>query len=1668
MAVETLVLWIFVVALLGAAGFWLYTRRVIADPAYYVRLLAAAEEANKSNQIKRARRLYTKVIRGIARVKVPDATLKEHQGQAYLALGHMNTAADQSVQAMESYREAVRLLAAPPPDIIFAVAEDYARVHDRSPAAVDAYVTYMARRRGNRAADDIVERELQSQCAVGSSTGPNQLQNIVALTERVITADPDPAWPYYWGGRAYWGLTEPAQAQKLYAQAEERAPENPAIPYYSGLALASLEQHLDALAAFERSLVLHADQPEAHYNSALMLTILATSDFSERTERLEQALGHARLACELDADQGRYFNLRGRIESEQGAFAAALDSFSEAVHRAPGEFHYHFDKASVATTLGARSVAIEALRGALAIDNNHVQANVNLADLLLADSLPEEAERYYRQALTINSEAEAAQIGLGRALFVQGRDTEAAAIFAGVRHLTPEGRYTFGRVLLRLGQAGEAITELEDYTKERSADGVGLFYLGSAYAHTDQWDRAAQAYAAAETALTGEYSLTPVAPLVLGDCLIRVERWTEASEAYGRALALRPEDPRCHYSIGQLHGLTGDWRTARTAFERALSFDTGYAPALFGLGRALEAGAEFVQAATAYRQGLAAQPDWAQGWLRLGVVEAKLEHWVAATQALEKAHNLGLQNDELVAYLGAVRAQAKDYEAALSVWQGLTFEPKEETPLGQSVADAAFRFGTEQLASEVYPEAISAFENALHVAPTSAAVGIAIQEACVRYAQSLLTTTYDEAHRHEALAQLKRATELDPEDTRPPLYTAVVALLKGAPTEARMLLDHLVLHHPTEPVFLYHLAWSALAVGDATAAKTHLRAITPHAEAFFPGWQIASGNVALLEGFWEAAYEHYADSLGRRVTALIGEPIDREGSATADEQFGQDEPGNIMPSTCYVCGSQADDASGWLVDYHMIACPDCLDALLARLVVCAKQANRLSEASLLLEALAPLAGPLAPLHGYRGILRGLQGDTSGALSLLGPLHEAGTVSSTLAGAIARLYFRKSQSSAAEGDLSDAAEHMAQAAAADRTYRAAEQGLEVLKSWHLVNLAQSGRLTEALQAWENVLRNQPFDLALIHHVAILSYRNASVLSTTQPSSDELTGRGFEAHWRRAISTWATVLSSPSFWSMWREERLQDAGMSLSDDDLVMLREQFAEAFTRDLRDLASLAREAGTEGLVRQYEELELLWGYELRAAKVMSEVGPQHSVTGWPRGFACGTLMLEQLAPVPQARQPVRAMRTWLNDEADDKPLTLRRYFSPLGRYYYLLDDQRQDQAISELEHVASWPEATQLLADLLCMKGDELSQLGQGSEAIRYYDRARAYGADLTGRIEAVVSACMQASRSVQADDEQSYDEALAVLETGKQLIGDHPELLDGLAGIYAQKARMANNADRYAEAVAFIRFANQYRPGESQTLHFSRVILINWATELANKGEFEAALTHAREGLGYEYDEDAVKSLVFTFLKQKRYLELVSLVEVALEYDPDNPEYRFYHDRTLQLEGDRILSDRSVLNFAERAKAAEVLLDRTDPETIDSQVVTLRIVIYSLTGRKDEVFSYLERVLPNDSAFSSLRIRYLLDGLDEVKQALHVAMHNQGVKLLNEKKYVQAAAVLRGALRLDFSDDTRKMYAVSLAAQASELAGTDRAAARRLMREAAFHDAEEERWQQAVAALS
>ena len=174
--------------------------------------------------------------------------------------------------------------------------------------------------------------------------------------------------------------------------------------------------------------------------------------------------------------------------------------------------------------------------------------------------------------------------------------------------------------------------------KARFDQGVALFDVGQ--------------YSESLAEFNAALAIDPNQPGILaraGDCYVRLNRNEEALEAYDKAISFDPGDASLYAQKGVVLSRLGKAAESQEMFKRSAELDPkGAALNFYNLGVTMVNANEMDKAAEAFKQSVAADPNYAESYYMLGISLANDEAmFPAAVEAFKKYVEIGKKADQL-------------------------------------------------------------------------------------------------------------------------------------------------------------------------------------------------------------------------------------------------------------------------------------------------------------------------------------------------------------------------------------------------------------------------------------------------------------------------------------------------------------------------------------------------------------------------------------------------------------------------------------------------------------------------------------------------------------------------------------------------------------------------------------------------------------------------------------------------------------------------------------------------------------------------------------------------------------------------------------------------------------------------------------------------------------
>lgn len=468
-----------------------------------------------------------------------------------------------------------------------------------------------------------------------------------------------------------------------------------------------------------------------------------------------------------------------------------------------------------------------------------------------------------------------------------GKPAQAAPLLARAAERFPwDGGWweSAGRAAWLGGDAASAVRWLETGRDQEGLSGVGWVVLGEAYQQVGDPAAALGAWRIAEELGASPGALAAdrlEAHRCLGD-------WSGMTRDLQALAALRPGDSLVSYQLGLLLAVR-EPQKAQFYLAQAAELDPNLQPSasslleiirraqlqdepaftLLSVGRALAALAEWELAGEAFRQALAARPDYAEAWAYLG--EARQHPSAAAISAFGLDGLEGEKQDPIVhparrclsAAAGAEAPSSGQATALAALQRAVEIDPKslsahlflalywqrqnrfdlalevlrEAARLAPSNPSVHVELGNTLAAAGNLTAARAAFERAAALAP---------HEAVYWRALTLFTLRSDVQVRSLGLPAARQAVLLDPQSPTSLDVFAQVLLRLNDPLNAQRFLERaLQIQANYAPAYL-HLGWAYLLAGESRKAYDAFR----QAQALAPGSSAAQQAQWALETYF--------------------------------------------------------------------------------------------------------------------------------------------------------------------------------------------------------------------------------------------------------------------------------------------------------------------------------------------------------------------------------------------------------------------------------------------------------------------------------------------------------------------------------------------------------------------------------------------------------------------------------------------------------------------------------------------------------------------------------------------------------------------------------------------------------------------------------------------------
>ena len=803
------------------------------------KLAAQAETARKQGRTAEAEKLLRRIARiepGFSKKQLSEPQKEANRkifAQAFLTLGEICEKKNARSEAFGHYRKA-RQLGAPLTSAAWAVlAEGYADRQSKSDNALGAYFAYIHEHPLDTASAKVYSA-LEAACQVDEGKKSAERKQAIELNQRVLAANSNLEWPYYYMAVAYLldgnvpaAMTNLTQAQKLNP--------NRAMTYY-WMGACHLQQAgganlLGAVDSLNRFLAFPQESPQvvkrqgkAAFELAkkLIETIGGFDTTADCT--LDQAIQYLEIAVSRDDSAAPYHFFLGRAYSLRKNTDRALTALRRAVSLGTGEKEYPYFLGVEYFKAGMLEESRDALRQALAADANYADAHEWLAQVCLRTARYDEAETHARAVAA--ERRDRVEACLWQALYQQSKFQEVIVESSAARRgHTTEAMYWLARCYSQLREFQPALEILQGQPNEPRA----AYYAGCALAGLGRFDEAQTRFQ--ETG--GEYRFQ--AQLQRGHIFLRSGNLAAAGDSYDTALAAQPRNVEALYAMGNLAFRMGEMDVAAGHFSTILADQPDNTGAQYALGVVSEARGQIADAIQRYESASAKMSQ--QGLrVRLGVLYSRSGRHADSARILEPLYRAGVEQDAVLFYLGMALISLDRPAEAEEVWSKLLRRNPQDRDLAAGLSRVRYILGQQCARRDDYAGAIAQWEKYLEQFPSDDETSSDLAELYLRQALRRLASP-------EAEALLDRALARDVNNPRCGYYRALHFLKLKKFDECAAQLRATLEQSGEASRVRYHLGLCLLLKGDSEEGLRQLQAVAGNGYGRYAAWAIANEHV---------------------------------------------------------------------------------------------------------------------------------------------------------------------------------------------------------------------------------------------------------------------------------------------------------------------------------------------------------------------------------------------------------------------------------------------------------------------------------------------------------------------------------------------------------------------------------------------------------------------------------------------------------------------------------------------------------------------------------------------------------------------------------------------------------------------------------------------------------
>jgi tetratricopeptide (TPR) repeat protein len=356
-----------------------------------------------------------------------------------------------------------------------------------------------------------------------------------------------------------------AEAEKLCLSAAQTSPKDGMIPAFRGAIRLELGDIKSAVVFLSKAISIDPGNATAHFNLGVA---------QKKLMQLEGAIASFRTALGLAGPTPVILTAIGLTELARGHAAEAAMILEQAARKDARSPLAFLNWGEALKSARQHDKAIAALKRALALQPDFVDALNSLGAIYAELEQSDEAEQHFKRALSLNP-----------------------------KHVM--ARNNLGVLFKNRGLLGEALREFEAANAADPNYGMAFFNTGTVL---NDLQKTEAALAALQRAVQLRPDLAE-AHLAIGRIYFDDGSFKDAEVALLRAIKVKPDYIEAHVMLGALHRRLRNWKEARASYDRVLAADPRHFEALLGLGQTFNGQGQFIAADECFRRALEKEPQ---------------------------------------------------------------------------------------------------------------------------------------------------------------------------------------------------------------------------------------------------------------------------------------------------------------------------------------------------------------------------------------------------------------------------------------------------------------------------------------------------------------------------------------------------------------------------------------------------------------------------------------------------------------------------------------------------------------------------------------------------------------------------------------------------------------------------------------------------------------------------------------------------------------------------------------------------------------------------------------------------------------------------------------------------------------------------------------------------